>query len=200
MGAVNCVVHRNGKLIGENTDGKGFVLSLPNSPKGLNVVILGAGGAARAIAVELALAGAGHITIVNRARARGHALTDLLTGNVARALGRSVTAEFVPWAGDYTVPANTHLLVNATSIGLYPDVDARIPIDESRLERGTFIADVIPNPPETRLIRAARAAGCEALEGLDMLVMQGVIGVEHWTGRRPDRAVMRSALQAVFAD
>ncbi len=136
MGAVNCVVHRSGRLIGENTDGKGFLLSLPNSPKGKNVVILGAGGAARAIAVELALAGAGRIAIVNRDRARGQALADLLVGDVSRAIGRPVRAEFVPWVGDYPVPTGTHLLVNATSIGLYPDVDARIPIDESRLERG----------------------------------------------------------------
>ena len=93
MGAVNCVVRREDRLIGENTDGKGFLQSFREvaEPKGRSVVVLGAGGAARAIAVELALAGASRFTIVNRTAARGKELTSLLTGKVG------VEASYVPW-------------------------------------------------------------------------------------------------------
>ena len=194
MGAVNCIVRQGEKLIGENTDGKGFVQSLREvaDPSGKRVVILGAGGAARAIAVELALAGASDFTIVNRDVGRGQSLADLLT---ARKLA---AARFVPWTGDYSVPANADVVINATSIGLFPDVDARVPLDVSSLRPEMVVADVIPNPPQTRLVREARARGCKVLDGLGMLVNQGVIGFRLWTGIDPDPAVMRRALEEVF--
>lgn len=192
MGAVNCVVRRGDQLIGENTDGKGFVQSLRPlvDPEGKRLVLLGAGGAARAISVEMVLAGCSHVTIVNRSPERGADLTALLQDKVE--------VEFVQWDGDYQLPEGTDILVNATSIGLYPDVDARIPLDTSAFTPDLVVADVIPNPPRTRLVRDAQEAGCKVIDGLGMLVNQGVIGVEYWTGTSPDPAVMRAALEEVF--
>jgi shikimate dehydrogenase len=197
IGAVNTAVRREDAWIGENTDGQGFMAALRTvvDPAGKSLVILGAGGAARAIAVEAALAGASKITVVNRGRERGEALAALLsTLGAAAPSGVALTAAFVPWSGDLAVPDGTGVLVNATSIGLHPDVDARLPLDPETL-RGMVVADVIPNPPRTRLIRDAEARGCTVLDGLGMLVNQGVIAIRHWTGVDPDPAVMRAALE-----
>jgi shikimate dehydrogenase len=190
MGAVNCVVCRGGKWIGENTDGKGFLKSLASvaDPKGKSVVLFGAGGAARAIAVELGLAGVKKILIVNRSERRGAELAALLRDKLA------VESEFVSWRGDYAVPAGSGIVINATSIGLY-DAEARLDLDVNTLQPGMVVADVIGNPPRTRLIRDAAARGCCALDGLGMLVNQGIVGVQYWTGVEPDAAVMRKALE-----
>jgi shikimate dehydrogenase len=194
MGAVNCVVRKEGKWIGENTDGKGFVSSLKEltDPDGKNVVIFGAGGAARAIGVEVALAGASAITIVNRSTERGEELTSLLDEKLP------VKANFVPWDRSFLIPNETDVLINATSIGLFPDVNARLDFDLESLTADTVVADVIPNPPATNLVRDARAKGCKVIDGLGMLVNQGVIGIRHWTGIDPDPTIMRTALEKVF--
>ena len=194
MGAVNCVVRRGDQLIGENTDGKGFLEALrPHAdPRGKRVVVFGAGGAARAITVELALAGARSFVIVNRGEARVTELVRLLVDRV------KTEASLVVWRGDFEVPDATDIVVNATSIGLFPDTDARLALDVSTLEPHMIVADVIPNPPRTRLVRDAEARGCKVIDGLEMLVHQGVIGIKHWTGIDPDPAVMRNALEEVF--
>jgi shikimate dehydrogenase len=187
IGAVNTAVWRDDRWIGENTDGQGFMAALRTvvDPAGKALVILGAGGAARAIAVEAALAGAASITVVNRGRERGDELAALLDAK----------GSFVEWAGDFRVPEGADIVVNATSIGLHPDVDARVPLDLDSLRPATVVADVIPNPPRTRLIRDAETRGCTVLDGLGMLVNQGVIAIRHWTGVDPDPAVMRAALE-----
>jgi shikimate dehydrogenase len=191
MGAVNCVNRdEDDKLIGENTDGKGFVQSLRamTGSQDKNVVILGAGGAARAIAVELGLVGASQIIVVNRTVDRGQELVDLLNERV------KVQSELVHWEGDFNVPEDTEILINATSIGL-GDEDARIPLNVESLRPEMVVADVIFNPPQTQLIRDANARGCQTLDGLGMLVNQAVIGFKIWTGVDPDAAVMREALE-----
>ena len=109
-----------------------------------------------------------------------------------------VDATFVQWQGDYALPEGTDIVVNATSIGLYPDVDARLALDVSTLREDMVVADVIPNPPRTRLVRDATERGCKVIDGLGMLVAQGVIGIQYWTGVDPDPAVMRAALEEVF--
>jgi shikimate dehydrogenase len=192
IGAVNCVAIRDGRLLGDNTDGKGFVQSVQavRPVEGLKCVVLGAGGAARAIAVELALAGAARVTIVNRTIAKAESL--------AQVVRKYTVAEVFEWSGDFRVPADTDVLVNATSIGLYPDVNARVPVDVSTFRQGLIVCDVIPNPPRTRLVRDAESAGCTALDGLGMLVNQGVIGIKLWTGLDADPTVMRRALEEVF--
>ena len=194
MGAVNCVVRRDEKLIGENTDGKGFVESLREltDPKGKSVIMFGAGGAARAIGVEVALAGATKITVVNRSVERGEELTKLLNDKVP------AEADFAHWQGTFDIPESTDVVINATSIGLFPDVDARINFNPDTLTPDMVVADVIPNPPLTNLVRDARAKGCKVIDGLGMLVNQGVIGIRYWTGVDPDPAVMRAALEEVF--
>jgi shikimate dehydrogenase len=195
IGAVNCVVLRDGRLIGENTDGQGFLTSLRTvvDPAGKSLVVFGAGGAARAIAVETGLAGAATITIVNRDPARGAELVALLNERTPS------RAEFVAWDGPYSLPVDTEIVVNATSIGLFPDVDAQLPLQLDSLRAGLVVADVIPNPPRTRLIRDAEARGCTVIDGLGMLVNQGVIGIRHWTGIDPDPAVMRGKLEELFS-
>jgi shikimate dehydrogenase len=195
IGAVNCVVRRGDLLIGENTDGQGFLTSLKESvdPRGLRFVIFGAGGAARAIGVELALAGAESIIVVNRSESRGRELAEVLHEKAAVR-----NAVFVPWKGRYSVPADADVVINATSIGLYPDGEAELDLDVATLRKTMVVADVIPNPPRTRLIRAAAQQGCRTIDGLGMLVNQGAIGIRLWTGREPDRRVMRAALEEVF--
>ena len=172
MGAVNCVVRRDGQWIGENTDGKGFVSSLREltDPKNKKIVIFGAGGAARAISVEVALAGAHHITIVNRSAQRGEELTTLLQNKLP------CYADFSCWDTTFTIPSDTDIVINATSIGLFPDIEARLDFDIESLSSSMVVADVIPNPPATNLVRDARAKGCKVIDGLAMLVSQGVIG------------------------
>jgi len=200
MGAVNCVVNRDGKLIGENTDGKGFVSSFSNlaDPAGKSLLLLGAGGAARAIGVEMALAGVKKITLVNRSEERGRELEKLFSEKLNDAVGGGLEIEYHNWDGDFAIPEGTDIVVNATSIGLFPDVDARIPLDIDTLTADMVVADVIPNPPTTRLVRDAREKDCQVIDGLGMLVAQGVIGIEYWTGQSPDPAVMRHGLEEVF--
>lgn len=195
MGAVNCVVRRGSEWIGENTDGKGFVESLRTltDPRGKKVVIFGAGGAARAISVELALAGASHMTIVNRSPSRGEELVRLLREDVR------VAADLVASHQEYSIPDGTDVVINATSIGLFPDIHARVPLNAGSLKAGMVVADVIPNPPITPLVRDARRAGCQVIDGLGMLVNQGVLGIQYWTGIQADPVVMRQALEKVFS-
>ena len=194
IGAVNCAVRRDGKFIGENTDGKGFLQSLHEviNPEGLRAVMFGAGGAARACAVEMALAGLSHITIVNRDAKRGQILVDLINSKTP------AKAELVMWDKAFTVPADTAIVVNATSIGLYPDVDARVKVDMASITPSMVVADIIPNPPRTLLIREAEAKGCRVIDGLGMLVNQGVIGIKYWTGLDVDAGVMRRTVEEIF--
>jgi shikimate dehydrogenase len=194
IGAVNCVVRRSGRQIGENTDGQGFLAALRTvtDPAGKQLVVFGAGGAARAIAVESALAGAASITIVNRNRNRGSELVALLSERTG------AQTDLVVWDHTYAVPEGIDIVVNATSIGLFPDVDGRLDLDPDSLRPGMLVADVIPNPPRTALIRAAEARGATVLDGLGMLVNQGVISIRHWTGIDADPTVMRRTIEGLF--
>ena len=194
IGAVNCVVRRDGAYIGENTDGQGFIDALREvrDPAGASIVLFGAGGAARAVAVEAALAGATSITVVNRDAGRGWTLAALLSERTP------AKAELITWNRTFAVPEDTDIVINATSIGLFPDVDARLDLDPETLRPGMVVADIIPNPPRTPLIREAEARGCTVLDGLGMLVNQGAIGVRHWTGVEADRTVMRRTVEEIF--
>ena len=193
MGAVNCVVRRGDLFIGENTDGKGFLTSLREvvDPRGKSVLIYGAGGAARALAVELGLAGAAKITIVNRSEVHGTNLVLLLQEKL------HLNAQLTIWRENHAVPAGTEIVINATSIGLY-DAEARLALDVRSLLPAMVVADVIFNPPRTALLRDAEARGCRTIDGLGMLVNQGAIAVNYWTGVEPDTAVMRRKLEELF--
>ena len=195
MRAVNTIVRRGDKLIGENTDGKGFVQAMRTviDPSGKSVVLFGAGGAARAVSVELALAGVRSITVVNRTRERGQGLVDLLNTKTR------TSAKLHVWDKTFQVPPETDIAINATTIGLYPDVDGRLDLEVSTLKPGMVVADGIHNPPRTLLIRDAEAQGCVTLDGLGMLVNQGVIAIKHWSGVEVDAAVMRKAVEDVLS-
>ena len=194
IGAVNCAVRRDDGMIGENTDGQGFLASLRAivDPVGKSMVVFGAGGAARAIAVETALAGASSITVVNRSLGRGGELVALLQKKTP------TDATLVPWDGIYRVPGTADIVVNATSIGLFPDIDARLELEPATLLGHMVVADVIPNPPRTALLRYAEARGCTTLDGIGMLVNQGVISIRHWTGIDADPTVMRRTIEDIF--
>ena len=195
MGAVNTVVRVGNKLVGENTDGKGFMQSLRQDakvePKGKLVVVMGAGGAARAITVELALAGVQQITIVNRSVERGQGLTELLQTKTP------VKAGFVQWQGRYIIPADTDILVNATSIGLAPRSHEKPEIDYGSIRAGMLVCDVIP-APMTPFLKEAQERGAIAVDGLGMLVYQGAIAFKLWTGLDAPVNAMYKALAKAF--
>ena len=194
IGAVNCVVRRADRLIGENTDGQGFLTSLRTvaNPQGTKVTILGAGGAARAIAIELALAGAAQITIVNRNRERAEELARTVNASTL------TTARPVQWTGAYEIPPETDILVNATSVGLAPRVDERLDLAMDTLGSHLVVCDVIMNPPQTNLLRTAASHGATVLDGRGMLVNQAALNIWHWTGVWVDTAVLRSTLDTVL--
>jgi shikimate dehydrogenase len=196
MRAVNCAVRRGNKYIGENTDGKGFLMSLKGivDPPGKHIVLFGAGGAARAIGVELALAGAYSISVVNRSAERGTELVRIISGNTP------AKAKLLSWQSKYKVPPEVDIVINATSIGLYPHVHNRLDVDIESLRPSMVVADVIPNPPRTQFIKDAEARGCTIVDGLGMLVNQGVIGIKYWTEVDADASVMRRKLEEIYRE
>ena len=195
MGAVNTVVRVGDKLVGENTDGKGFMRSLMQDakvdPRGKKVLVLGSGGAARSITVELALAGAQQITIVNRSSERGRVLTELLNSKT------QVKADFVEWQGTYSIPSDTDILVNATSIGLSPNAHEKPDIDYDTISSDMVVCDVIP-APMTPFLKEAQDRGAKTVDGLGMLVYQGAIGFKLWTGLDAPVEAMHKALSKAF--
>ncbi len=192
MGAVNCAVMRDGKLIGENTDGKGFLESLREviDPAGKVVTVLGAGGAARAIAVEVALAGAKCVNIVNRNVVRGEELSALVSS--------ICKSDFYMWDSNFAVPVETEILVNATTVGMHGNSDSKLDIYFDSLNASMVVADVIINPPLTNLLKQAAQIGCRTIDGLGMVVNQGVLAIKYWTGTDVDAAVMRKKLVEVL--
>ena len=196
IGAVNTVRRDGDKFIGENTDGKGFLRGVRQDakidPKNKRVVLLGAGGAARAISTELLLAGVADLLVLNRTIDRGQAMV----ADLAAKTGGPI--RFEPWLENHEIPATTDILVNATSIGLYPDVDAMPSIQLGNLQPHCLVCDAVFNPPETRLLAAARARNLPVLDGLSMLVYQGVTGFQLWTGQDPDEAAMKAALRTAL--
>ncbi len=193
MGAVNCVVNRDGKLIGENTDGKGFLTAFSEvlSPEGKTICIFGAGGAARAIAVELALVKAKKIIVVNRNIERGEDLVDTIRTRT------SATAEFIQWTPKFSIPAEVDAIVNATTIGMEQFEGKELDIDFNSIRSGMVVSDVIVNPPNTHLLQQAAKRGAVTIDGVGMLVYQGIIGIKYWTGLDSDQTVMRNALEEI---
>ena len=193
IGAVNCVVNREGKLIGENTDGKGFVKAFEElrSASGQVIVVLGAGGAARAIAVELALAGAKKIYIVNRTADRGKLLTNLINEKT------KATAEFVLWDRTFVIPTDATAVINSTSIGM-AGVGALQDIYYDSIDESMLVADVIINPPSTPFLEEAAKRGAKTLNGHGMVVYQAVVGIKYWTGADVNPEILRAQLVAVL--
>lgn len=196
IGAVNTVVVKeDGKLFGENTDGKGFVQALKNkdvSLTGKNVVILGAGGAAKAIGVECALSGAAQITIVNRSLAKGEVLANMIASHTP------AKAQAVAWAPAYKIPSGTDILINATCIGFSPNVTEMPDLDYSTINATMVVSDVVFNPCETLFLKEAGRYGAKVVNGLGMLACQGALNFTLWTGIKAPLDVMEETLRKEF--
>jgi shikimate dehydrogenase len=194
LGAVNTILLQDRALIGDNTDGAGFLTALRDdlgvAPTGLTAAVLGAGGAARAVAFSLARAGVGRLYLLNRTLARAVDLADRVRSCVPTC---NVQARECPPAWRPDVIPEVGLLVNTTSLGLRV-TDPSL-IDEEGLPPSTAVVDLIYRPAETPLLAAARRRGCRAVNGLGMLLHQGALAFERWTGRPAPLDAMRTALE-----
>ncbi len=202
IGAVNTVQRRENRLIGHNTDGRGFVASLRKRVKrplrGSSVLILGAGGAARGVATQLLLEGVGRLTVTNRTPERAGELA----GCLRKVKEDSVCVEIrtVRWASEGLAQAlgETDFLINATSVGMLPRGD-ETPLLRTYLEalpKTAVVADLVYNPLRTRLLRESAEMGLEVVSGLGMLVEQAVLAWEVWFGREAPGKVMQEAAAA----
>ncbi|MEY2422616.1 MAG: shikimate dehydrogenase [Acidimicrobiaceae bacterium] len=184
--AVNCVVATAEGLLGENTDGPGFLDALRAEVgfemSGRRAVVLGAGGAARAIVLALSRAGALQVSVVNRTAARAE-----IAAALAGPVGRVATIDAI---------AGADLVVNATSVGMG---DGRAPFDASLLAAGQVVADIVYHPRPTPLVSAARERGIVAVDGLGMLVHQAGHAFRLWTGLEPPIQAMTEAARAELA-
>ena len=195
IGAVNTIVNRHGKLIGYNTDAPGMVRALAECPgfpfdsRGKETVILGTGGAARAAAVAFLDAGAQSVTILGRDQARIDALLDHLSATAQKPVNG---ASFNSLEANMSL-RTANLVVNATSVGLKSSDDPLL-IDVNLLPVGSLVMDMVFNAGLTPLLRAAQARGCFVMHGLSMLLYQGTLAFELWTGKDAPVEIMRKAL------
>ncbi len=187
IGAVNTVLKRDGKLIGDNTDAYGFLQALrvrKISPQNARVAILGAGGAAAAAAYALAQEGAQEIVLLNRTLARSIELADRLNKKFP---------EMALALNDWDVLGEMHLVINATSVGMSPHADESPLPAQYALPQNAIVYDLVYNPPLTKFLRQAKARDARIIGGLEMLVYQGARAFELWTGERAPVRVMRDA-------
>jgi shikimate dehydrogenase len=192
-GAVNTIVNHDGRLTGHNTDGPGFLRALlvetGYDPKGTRALILGAGGAARGILLALARGGVDSLVIANRTMERAETLAKLAVEN-------GVKSEAIPIAGNVLIKAaaSADLIVNCTSVGMSHGPDEQgTPLTAAQIPASAIVNDVVYTPLETPLLREAAAAGATALGGLHMLVYQGVLSFQMWTGQEAPADVMLAA-------
>ena len=191
IGAVNTIVNDDGVLTGYNTDATGFLQALLEEgvePEGKNVVILGAGGASRAISFILAQRGA-HLVILNRKLDKAEELAQRISQVNALKLNEENLSRALEGA---------NILVNATSVGMSPDVD-ETPLPTRLLRPGLVVFDIVYNPIKTRLLQEAKRAGARTIGGLDMLVWQGALAFERWTGQKAPLDLMKREAIKVLA-
>ncbi len=196
IGAVNTIVNRDGRLCGYNTDAPGFLASLKTAgfhPSGKKAVILGAGGAARAVSFALAREGARKIYIFNRTVEKAEKLAAELKASY----------QLLTSPGDLSSDLaaalkDAELLVNATPVGMYPNHTSRPLLTREQLHQGLLVCDLIYNPMQTKLLDEAQAAGCRILNGVGMLVWQGALAFQLWTGKKAPAALMEEAVLKVL--
>jgi shikimate dehydrogenase len=194
IGAVNTIVNDAGVLTGYNTDATGFLRALLEQgiePQGKNALILGAGGASRAVSLILADNGASQLVILNRVEELdwAHELATSINhlyqiDAEAGELNRQNLAAIME-------RINIDILVNATSVGMTPEID-NTPVDADLLQPGLVVFDVVYNPLRTRLLRDAEVAGAETISGIEMLAWQGALAFGKWTGQEAPLDLMRS--------
>lgn len=194
IGAVNSVRVQDGQLIGENTDGKGFVTSLMETGielKERTISVLGSGGAARAVAVECAISGAKTVNIVARNEESGKELADLITEKT------EAQGIYFVWKGRVHIPEGTEVLVNCTNVGLYPD-ENKPDVAYEDINDNMTVCDVVFNPPETKFLKEAKSHGAATVNGLGMLVNQAALNYCLWTENMAPKDVMKEALLREF--
>ncbi|MEO6497293.1 MAG: shikimate dehydrogenase [Solirubrobacteraceae bacterium] len=180
IGAANSLTFADGRIRADNTDAPGFLASLPEPPDGKRALVLGAGGSARAVVWALVDAGAS-VAVWNRTSERAEQLADDLGAEAVSA------------------PVDADLLVNCTSIGLDDSSSGEVPnfkllpLDPDELDEFSCVVDLVYRPGGTDLARASRERGVPTIDGLEILVRQGALSYESWTGRAPDLDVMRQA-------
>ncbi|MFC4599296.1 shikimate dehydrogenase [Cohnella hongkongensis] len=193
-GAVNTIVNDNGRLIGYNTDGIGYVRSLKEEAEpdlsGKTIVVLGAGGAARGILWALAQEKPAAVVVANRTEARAVEL--------AAAFPEKSGIAAVPWDRLPEAVAEADVVVNTTSVGMSPNV-GELPIDPAWLKPGAVASDLIYNPLKTAFLSRSEERGCRIHGGLGMFIYQGAYAFEYWTGKPAPVAAMREAVLASFA-
>lgn len=195
-GAVNTIVNDNGRLVGYNTDGAGFLRSLEKDggikPEDKTFMLLGAGGACRAVAAALALRGARQIYVANRSYNRAMELAEKINqikSGIVKPLNLAVE-EMVPYTKECDV------VINTTAVGMYPQTDASPLADSSSILRPSqLVCDLIYNPPRTLFLTQAEKAGCSTLSGEGMLLYQGTEAFRLWTGEEPPEDLMRMMLR-----
>ncbi len=189
IGAANYVTIEDGRTIGHNNDGKGVVKAIEKVAglTGRRVVMLGAGGAGRAMAVEIAWAGAEHLTLVTRREDQGREVAETVT----RVSG--VPTRWQHWDGEVTLPAGTTLLMNATHLGCAPELEP-VPVVWDSVSPDCVVVDVITNPRITPFLAAARDRGCPVVDGVEMLVQLAMQIFQRWTGVTPQEAVFQRAV------
>ena len=202
ISAVNCIVNHAGRLTGHNTDMYGFLRSLREAgfePHGCQALVLGAGGAARAVVFALAKAGAEGVVVSGRTAAKAEALA----ADLKRALAGRSPINSCPWQGEAFVAAcrQADLIVNTTPMGTrHSEVAGDSPLETGLMRPGALVYDLVYNPPETPLLARAKAAGARAVSGLDMLIYQGAESIRLWTGREPPIDVMRAVAAKALAE
>ena len=197
IGAVNTIVNDDGVLTGYNTDGAGFLQALLErgiEPEGKNMVILGAGGASRAISFSLADRGS-HLVILNRLLELDWAKD--LASKISQTFTKEVEALELNRENLARALDRADIVVNATSVGMTPNID-ETPVTSDLLKPDLTVFDIVYNPIKTRLLREAEAAGARTISGLDMLVWQGALAFEKWTGLKAPVEVMREKVIKVL--
>ncbi len=182
IGAVNTVLHENGRLIGYNTDGRGYVHSLEEkgiAVAGKKILLAGAGGAGRAVAVQLAVDGAAQIVILNRTRGKAEAICDVIQKSIP-------ACRVQPFGLDETTlkqqVKEADIFINATALGMHPHEDKSVIASPDMLPGNLIVSDLIYTPAKTKLLRIAEQAGCRTINGQGMIIWQGAESFKIWTG------------------
>lgn len=180
IGAVNTVYHKEGKLIGFNSDCLGAMSALKEKTdiQGKQVVMIGAGGAARAIGFGI-IAEGGDLTILNKFEDEGKLLANDLGVN------------YYPMS--HFERMECHILINATPLGMTPDIEST-PVSQNNLHKDIVVMDIVYNPLKTRLLREAEHAGCTTVDGISMFIYQGAFQFELWTGQKAPLDIMKNAV------
>jgi shikimate dehydrogenase len=182
IGSVNTIKNENGKLIGYNTDGRGYVKSLIEAgvdSKGKKIVMVGAGGAAKAVAVQLAYDGASEVVVFNRTVSKAEVITDTINNHIPTCKAKALATDEAVLKEELK---DAVVLINCTSLGMKDSLDKSIVNSPETLHKNLFVSDIVYDPPRTKFLKIAEEAGCKTMNGLGMVIWQGAIAFKIWTG------------------